>query len=75
MQNLQGSEPATIADMPARLTRSAELYAGAPTPYAAVAPPGGLIFTAGACPIDATGEVTAQCAAAVPKARPWVTRP
>jgi enamine deaminase RidA (YjgF/YER057c/UK114 family) len=45
--------------MPARLIRSAELYAGAPYAYAAVAPPGGLIFTAGACPIDANGEVTA----------------
>ncbi len=45
--------------MPARLIRSAELYAGAPYAYAAVAPAGSLIFTAGACPIDANGHVTA----------------
>jgi enamine deaminase RidA (YjgF/YER057c/UK114 family) len=41
------------------LIRSAELYAGAPYAYAAVTPPGALIFTAGACPIDRQGQVTA----------------
>jgi enamine deaminase RidA (YjgF/YER057c/UK114 family) len=45
--------------MPVRLIRSAELYAGAPYAYAAVAPPGSVIFTAGACPIDEQGNVTA----------------
>jgi enamine deaminase RidA (YjgF/YER057c/UK114 family) len=45
--------------MPARLVRSDSLYAGAPYAYASVAPPGSLIFTAGACPIDENGEVIA----------------
>jgi enamine deaminase RidA (YjgF/YER057c/UK114 family) len=45
--------------MPAHLIRSAELYPGAPYAYAAVAPPGALIFTAGACPIDQQGKITA----------------
>jgi enamine deaminase RidA (YjgF/YER057c/UK114 family) len=45
--------------MPAELIRSDRLYADAPYAYAAVAPPGGLIFTAGACPIDEQGQVTA----------------
>jgi enamine deaminase RidA (YjgF/YER057c/UK114 family) len=42
----------------ARLIRSDRLYPGAPYAYASVAPPGSLIFTAGACPIDETGTVT-----------------
>ncbi len=45
--------------MPAQLIRAGHLYPGAPYAYAAVAPPGSLIFTAGACPIDQTGKVTA----------------
>jgi enamine deaminase RidA (YjgF/YER057c/UK114 family) len=45
--------------MPAHLIRSAELYGGAPYAYAAATPPGALIFTAGACPIDQQGRVTA----------------
>jgi enamine deaminase RidA (YjgF/YER057c/UK114 family) len=45
--------------MPVRLIRSAELYGGAPYAYAAVTPPGSVIFTAGACPIDEQGNVTA----------------
>ena len=48
-----------IRRMPARLVRSESLYAGAPYAYASVAPPGSLIFTAGACPIDENGKVTA----------------
>jgi enamine deaminase RidA (YjgF/YER057c/UK114 family) len=36
-----------------------DLYAGVPYEYAAVAPPGGLLFTAGACPLDADGNVVA----------------
>jgi len=45
--------------MPAQLIRAGDLYGGAPYAYAAVAPPGSLIFTAGACPINAEGVVTA----------------
>ena len=45
--------------MPARLIRAGDLYPGAPYAYAAVAPPGSLIFTAGACPINADGDVAA----------------
>lgn len=37
----------------------AALYSGVPYDYATVAPPGGLIFTAGACPLDAEGNVVA----------------
>jgi enamine deaminase RidA (YjgF/YER057c/UK114 family) len=48
-----------IRRMPAHLVRSDQLYSGAPYAYASVAPPGRLIFTAGACPIDETGTVTA----------------
>jgi len=47
-----------IRPMPAHLVRSDVLYSGAPYAYASVAPPGGLIFTAGACPIDGSGTVT-----------------
>ena len=35
----------------------ASLYAGAPYDYASVAPTGSLVFTAGACPLDADGHV------------------
>jgi enamine deaminase RidA (YjgF/YER057c/UK114 family) len=45
--------------MPAQLIRASHLFPGAPYAYAAVAPPGSLILTAGACPIDDTGNVTA----------------
>jgi enamine deaminase RidA (YjgF/YER057c/UK114 family) len=45
--------------MPAQLIRVEGLYPGAPYAYAAVALPGSLVFTAGACPIDADGVVTA----------------
>jgi enamine deaminase RidA (YjgF/YER057c/UK114 family) len=45
--------------MPAQLIRSSHLYAGAPYAYASIAPAGSLIFTAGACPIDGNGDVTA----------------
>jgi enamine deaminase RidA (YjgF/YER057c/UK114 family) len=34
-----------------------ELFEGVPYRYAAVAPAGGLLFTAGACPLDAQGAV------------------
>jgi enamine deaminase RidA (YjgF/YER057c/UK114 family) len=48
-----------IRRMSARLIRSDQLYPAAPYAYASVAPPGSLIFTAGACPIDENGKVTA----------------
>jgi enamine deaminase RidA (YjgF/YER057c/UK114 family) len=44
--------------MSAQLIRADALYGGAPYAYAGVAPPGSLVFTAGACPIDADGVVT-----------------
>jgi enamine deaminase RidA (YjgF/YER057c/UK114 family) len=35
-----------------QLVRAERLYGGVPYAYASVAPPGALVFTAGACPID-----------------------
>jgi enamine deaminase RidA (YjgF/YER057c/UK114 family) len=43
--------------MTVELIRSGRLCQDVPYAYAAVAPPGGLIFTAGACPIDSGDEV------------------
>ena len=43
--------------MTINLIRSDSLYAGAPYAYASIAPPGSLIFTAGACPLDDSGHV------------------
>jgi enamine deaminase RidA (YjgF/YER057c/UK114 family) len=43
--------------MPAQLLWADGLYPGTGYAYAAVAPPGSLIFAAGACPIDAAGQV------------------
>jgi enamine deaminase RidA (YjgF/YER057c/UK114 family) len=43
--------------MPRELIDTASLYAGTPYSYAGVAPPGGSVFTAGACPLDAEGQV------------------
>jgi enamine deaminase RidA (YjgF/YER057c/UK114 family) len=57
--------------MTINLIRSDSLYRGAPYAYAAVAPPGALIFTAGACPLDdqgnvvGVGDVRAQASMAV----------
>jgi len=45
--------------MDVTLIRSPRLYAGAPYAYAATARQAGLIFTAGACPLDERGQVTA----------------
>jgi len=43
-----------------KLVRAADLTDGAPYAYAAVSPPDArLIFTAGACPLDAAGETVA----------------
>jgi enamine deaminase RidA (YjgF/YER057c/UK114 family) len=36
-----------------------ELFPGVPYAYASIAPEGGLVFTAGACPLDAEGRVVA----------------
>jgi enamine deaminase RidA (YjgF/YER057c/UK114 family) len=43
--------------MPAHLVRARDLYPRAPYAYASVAPPGSLVFSAGACPIDEAGVV------------------
>jgi enamine deaminase RidA (YjgF/YER057c/UK114 family) len=43
-----------------RLVSPPDLYDSPPYAYAAVAPAGGLVFTAGACPLDATGAVVAH---------------
>jgi enamine deaminase RidA (YjgF/YER057c/UK114 family) len=45
--------------MGAQLIRSSRLYPGAPYAYASAARPAGLVFTAGACPLDEQGRVTA----------------
>jgi len=45
---------------PIRLVRSDELTDNAPYAYAAITPPGArLVFTAGACPLNAAGETVA----------------
>jgi enamine deaminase RidA (YjgF/YER057c/UK114 family) len=36
------------------------LYGGVPYDYAAIAPPGAVLFTAGACPLDSDGQVVAR---------------
>jgi enamine deaminase RidA (YjgF/YER057c/UK114 family) len=46
--------------MPVELIRAEGLYADAPYAYTAIAAPGHLIFTAGACPIDGNGDVPAD---------------
>ena len=43
--------------MPVPLVRAGRLYDGVPYAYASVAPPGGLVFTAGACPLDENGLI------------------
>ncbi len=45
--------------MSVNLIRSTRLFPDAPYAYSAVAERPGLIFTAGACPLDPDGEVTA----------------
>ncbi len=44
---------------PLHLVRDTGLAASAPYAYAAVTPPGRLVFTAGACPLDDGGRVAA----------------
>jgi enamine deaminase RidA (YjgF/YER057c/UK114 family) len=41
-----------VAHVPVQLVRTERLYGGVPYAYASLAPPGSLVFTAGACPID-----------------------
>ena len=43
--------------MSRRLISPPELYDGVPYSYVAVAPEGGTVFTAGACPLDADGAL------------------
>ena len=45
--------------MTRKLIQTPGLYAGVPYSYAATAPPGSTVFTAGACPIDSEGAVVA----------------
>jgi len=45
--------------MDVNLIHSTRLYPGAPYAYAAIAGRAGLVFTAGACPLDDQGQVTA----------------
>jgi enamine deaminase RidA (YjgF/YER057c/UK114 family) len=45
--------------MVVRLIRNDRLYQGVPYAYAAAAPVASLVFTAGACPLDGTGQVVA----------------
>lgn len=45
--------------MTVRLIRSPALFPGAPYAYAAIGGPAALVFTAGACPLTAGGEVVA----------------
>jgi enamine deaminase RidA (YjgF/YER057c/UK114 family) len=59
------------ACMAIQLVRASRLYAGVPYAYASVAPPGALVFTAGACPLDenevivGAGDVRIQAQQAV----------
>jgi enamine deaminase RidA (YjgF/YER057c/UK114 family) len=43
--------------MTVKLVRSDSLFQGVPYAYSAIAPPGSLVFTAGACPLDDNGQV------------------
>ena len=45
--------------MPVAFVRSSRLFPGVPYAYAAAAPGTAVIFTAGACPLDAQGQVVA----------------
>ena len=50
---------AILAPMHAELLDVEGLYSDVPYSYAAIAPPGSTVFTAGACPLDAHGRVVA----------------
>jgi enamine deaminase RidA (YjgF/YER057c/UK114 family) len=43
--------------MTVQLVRADRLYDGVPYAYASIAPPGALVFTAGACPLDENGVI------------------
>lgn len=43
--------------MAIELVRGSRLFSGVPYAYAAIAPANGMIFTAGACPLDDKGQV------------------
>lgn len=45
--------------MTIQLVRSERLFADVPYAYAAIAEPGALVFTAGACPLDEDGVIVA----------------
>jgi enamine deaminase RidA (YjgF/YER057c/UK114 family) len=49
---LGGNQDDNVTRVAVQLIRAKRLYGGVPYAYASVAPPGALIFTAGACPID-----------------------
>jgi enamine deaminase RidA (YjgF/YER057c/UK114 family) len=59
------------ARMAVQLVRASRLFGGVPYAYASVAPPGALVFTAGACPLDenevivGAGDVRIQAQQAV----------
>lgn len=46
-----------VARVAVKLIRAERLYDSVPYAYAAIAPPGALVFTAGACPIDQNDEI------------------
>jgi len=52
--------------VPVERLRPPGLYAAAPYHYVAVAPPGRLVVTAGACPLDEDGRTVAPSAGAGP---------
>ena len=46
--------------MPRKVIDTSGLYAGVPYSYVAIASPGITVFTAGACPLDANGDVVGR---------------
>src|SRR5690348_9377741 len=50
---------ARLGPMVVRLIRSSRMYSGVPDAYAGAAEPGSVVFTAGACPLDESGQVVA----------------
>jgi enamine deaminase RidA (YjgF/YER057c/UK114 family) len=43
--------------MTVKLVRSDSLFQGVPYAYSSIAPPGSLVFTAGACPLNDNGQI------------------
>jgi enamine deaminase RidA (YjgF/YER057c/UK114 family) len=54
-----GCASGDTAPVTRKLIDTPALYAGVPYSYAAIAPSGSTVFTAGACPIDSQGRVVA----------------